>query len=243
MFMEPQGKHLEIENTLSNLRESPLFISIIQIASIWIASHLGYQMAKNIFNDNLSYTANPLSITIYYVFWIIITLFAFWNVYIKWHIVKNELTSYVVSLFIIGFIATYIIYIMPIFPTINWAIGWKPPAELAFANGWYFLPKSTEIILQQLLISALALSFVNAKIEIKSLRLWCAGLFGSAHLLLVFGGPSLLYVTVFTICATIAGYIFPYLILKIRNGFMYSYILHWSFYAVIIFFAHTFFKL
>lgn len=243
MNMEPYDKNLEISNILSNLRESPLFVSIFQIASIWVVSDLGYQIVSRIFNDGLSYTNNPLFITFYYLFWITITLFAFWNVYINWHIVKNKFTVYAATLLIIGFIATYIIYLMPIFPSINWVTEWKPPAELVFANGWYFLPKSTEIILQQLLISAMVLSFDNAKFKLKSIRLWCAGLFGSAHLLLVFGGPSLLYVSVFTICATIAGFIFPYLILKVRNGFMYSYILHWSFYAIIILIAHTFFKL
>ncbi len=241
--METYQKHLEMDNILSNLKESPLFVSVFQIASIWIVSDLGYLMVQRIFDGKLTYSGNPLSITIYYIFWIIITLFAFWNVYIKWHIVKNELTSLVIAFLLVGFIATYIIYLMPIFPIVDWAIQWKPPAELAFTNGWYFLPKSAEIILQQLLVSALALSFLNAKFDIKNICLWCAGLFGISHVLLVLGGKSVLYVTTFTFLATLAGFIFPYLILKVRNGFMYSYMLHWSFYAIIIFIAHTFFKI
>lgn len=241
--MEPYQKHLEIDNILSNLRESPLFVSVFQIASIWIVSDIGYEMAKNIFDGNLNYNGNPLSITIYYLFWIVITLFAFWNIYIKWHIVKNELTSLVIAFLLVGFIATYIIYLMPMFPRLEWSLDWKPPAELAFASGWYFLPKSAEIILQQLLVSALALSFLNAKFDIRDICLWCAGLFGSSHVLLVLGGKSIMYATVFTFLATIAGFIFPYLILKVKNGFMYSYMLHWTFYAVIIFIAHTFFKI
>lgn len=241
--MESENKHLVLENVLANLRQTPLFISIFQIASIWIVSDLSYVGVKNILDGNLSYNTDPLLITGYYFFWIFITLSAFWNIYIKWQMFKNEVVTYLSVLIVIGFIATYFIYVLPMFPAITWSAEWKPPSELVFASGWYFLPKSAEIILQQLLISALAFSFYNSKFNLKTTCLWCAGLFGSAHLLLVFGGPSLLYITTFTLSATIAGFIFPYLILKVKNGFMYSYMLHWTFYAVIILLAHTFFKI
>lgn len=241
--MQEEKKHFEFENALANLRESPLFVSIIQIASIWIVSDLSYEGLKNILDGNLSYNANPILITGYYFFWIFITLSAFWNIYIKWQMFKNEVVTYISVLMVVGFIATYLIYVLPLFPTISWSADWRPPSELAFASGWYFMPKSAEIILQQLLISALAFSFYNSKFSLKTTCMWCAGLFGSAHLLLVFGGPSLLYISVFTFSATIAGFIFPYLILKVKNGFMYSYMLHWTFYAAIILIAHTLFKI
>lgn len=241
--MEEDKKHFEFENVLANLRQSPLFVTVFQIASIWIVSDLSYEIVKSVLGIKLSYNENPLIITGYYIFWIIITLFAFWNVYIKWQMFKNEVLTYFSVLVIVGFIATYFIYILPIVPSLSWSLGWKPPAELAFSSGWYFLPKSTEIILQQLLIAALAFSFYNAKFDLKTTRVWCAGLFGVSHLLLVFGNPSFVYVSFFTILATIAGYIFPYLILKVKNGFMYSYMLHWTFYAVIVLLVHSIFEI
>lgn len=241
--MEREKKHFEFENILANIKESPLIITVFQIASIWIVSDLSYEITKTVLDGNLSYTENPFLITAYYIFWIFVSASAFWNIYLKWHLIKNELASYALVLFVIGFAVTYFIYILPMFPSISWSPDWKPPSELVFANGWYFLPKSAEIILQQLLISALAFSFYNSKFSIKTTCMWCAGLFGGAHLLLVFAGPSILYIATFVLSATIAGFIFPYLILKVKNGFMYSYVLHWTFYAVIVVLAHTLFQI
>ena len=86
-------------------------------------------------------------------------------------------------------------------------------------------------------------SFYKSKYGIETISIWSAILFGTAHLLLVFGGPSWFYILTFTICATIAGYIFPKIVLKTKNGFVYSYIIHWSFYATIVFISHTLFKI
>lgn len=243
MKMELEKKHFELESMISNLRESPLFITIFQIASVWIVSDLSFEIVKNALDGNLTYNNNPLVITLYYLFWIFVSLSSFWNIYIKWQFFKNEIVTYASVLVVIGFIVTYLIYILPLFPAVVWTAGWKPPSELAFASGWYFLPKSAEIILQQLLISALAFSFINAKYSIKTTCTWCSILFGSAHLLLVFGGPSLTYISFFTFSATIAGFIFPYLILKTKNGFIHSYMLHWTFYAVVVVMAHIVFKI
>lgn len=241
--MDEYKKYFELNHAQANLRESPLYITIFQIASIWIVSDIGYQSIKSVFNISLSYNNNPLFITFYYILWIFISVSAFWNIYIRWQMVKNEIITYATVLLIIGFAGSYIIYILPLFPTISWTPGLTPPSELAFANGWYFLPKSTEIVLQQLLISALALSFQNSGFNLKTTMIWCAALFGSAHLLLVFTGPSITYTSIFTFSAIISGYIFPYLILKVKNGFMYSYMLHWTFYAILIMLSHSIFKL
>jgi hypothetical protein len=35
------------------------------------------------------------------------------------------------------------------------------------------------------------------------------------------------------------GLVFPYLILRVPNGFVYSYSLHWLYYLVTIVMAHT----
>ena len=228
-------KNLEINNLLSNLTEYPLFVSVFQIASVWIVSSVGYEIFGIILGKDLSYTTDPLLIASYYLFWIFVSVSAFWNIYVKWHIVKNEVATYAAVLLILGFIASYIIYILPGAPIWKLSVGINPASELLETSTWYFLPKSVEIILQQLLVYALVLSFYRSKYKIHTTAVWCALLFGSAHLLLVFGGPSLWYISLFTAAGAVAGFIFPYLILKTKNGFMYSYMLHWSFYAVLIF--------
>jgi hypothetical protein len=130
-------------------------------------------------------------------------------------------------------IACYLAYVLPLFPAIHWVNRFEPPPELLIASPWYFLPKSIEIALQQLLVAALVLSFDARKFALRDIAQWTAVLFGGVHLLLIFG-ESFAYTVFFVFCASIAGYIFPYLLLRVRNGFIYSYSLHWAFYAIVI---------
>ena len=50
-------------------------------------------------------------------------------------------------------VAYYIVNILPLFPAIHWTSLLEPPSELLTASPWYFLPKSIEIVLQQLLVA------------------------------------------------------------------------------------------
>ncbi|MBI4225339.1 MAG: hypothetical protein HY617_03325 [Candidatus Sungbacteria bacterium] len=127
---------------------------------------------------------------------------------------------------------------MPKLPSIVWTESWNPP-ELMVANSWYFLPKSIEILLQQLLVAALVLAFSARNYSIRAISLWCMLIFGGAHLLLSFGELPFGYVVRFTASAVLFASVFPWLILRVPNGFAYSYMLHWFYYAVTVVMAHT----
>ena len=107
------------------------------------------------------------------------------------------------------------------------------------ADPWYFLPKSVDILFQQLLIVALVLALAQREHDLRRISVLCAILFGGTHLLLALGGVPLMYLIRFTIFATLFGFLFPYLILKVRNGLVWSYSLHWTYYAVTLVTAHT----
>jgi hypothetical protein len=62
--------------------------------------------------------------------------------------------------------------------------------------------------------------------------MYSAALFGVSHLLLAFGGVPVGYVVRFMVAATLFGFLFPYLILRVPNGLGYSYMLHWIYYAI-----------
>jgi hypothetical protein len=126
--------------------------------------------------------------------------------------------------------------VLPALPPLHIREGYKPP-ELPFATSWYFLPKSIEILFQQLLILALALSLSAQRYSLRKISLICAALFGGTHILLLFGGVSIPYVIRFGSLAAIFGLAFPYLLLRVPNGFAYSYITHWSYYAITIIMA------
>ena len=65
-----------------------------------------------------------------------------------------------------------------------------------------------------------------------------AVLFGIFHLSLVLSGSDPFYVARYTIAASAYGFLIPWLILKVRNGFAWSYALHWGFYAADATLAH-----
>ncbi|KKR36794.1 MAG: hypothetical protein UW46_C0001G0086 [Candidatus Yanofskybacteria bacterium GW2011_GWF1_44_227] len=223
-------------NKLSGTKELPSMMVIPQIAALWIASNVGYYI---LFSKG--YDAEPIRIALYYIFWLALTIFSFWNVYKGWKPVENRLSTYIIIGASIAGIVLYLTYLLPNFQPIVWAKAWQPPSELLFATPWYFLPKSIEILLQQFLVAAMVLTFSAHEMTIKETSIWSAILFGGAHLLLVFGGSGLIHTATFTIAAVAASFVFPYLILRVRNGFIYSNLLHWLFYAVTIVLARLVF--
>lgn len=227
--------------TTTEHQETPLLWTLTQIASVWIISDIGYYVFLPAFGIGGSYTANPLQITIYYFIWLLLTIFSFWGMYRTWNMFERNISTYIVIFVGTVLVVSYLTYILPLFPPIAWATP-TPPSELLIATSWFFLPKSIDIMLQQLLVVAMVLAFSLQKYSLKTISVWCALLFGGAHLLLVFGKESVQYVALFTLSAVVASFIFPYLILRVKNGLVYSYFLHWLFYAVAIVIAHMTFS-
>ncbi len=231
-----------MDTTQTEQKEPSLFYTILQIASVWILADIGYYIFIPAFGLKEGYNSSPVPIAIYYFVWTLIAIFAFWDIYKKWDTPKSRQSAYVLMLVGSATVVFYLTYIMPMFPAITWNLPWTPPSEILYATPWYFLPKSMDIFLQQLLVVAVVVSFYSRKYNIETVSAWCAGLFGGAHLLLAFGGGGFIYVAVFTIVAIVASFIFPYLILRVKNGFIYSYFLHWLFYAVVIVLTRVIFK-
>ena len=214
--------------------EQPFIQTLLEVPAIWIVSDIGYNLLLPILGIGSSDDNHPFLITAYYVFWIAVVLINFWGFYKQWKAIDVRPSMFMLVLFGIFGIILYLLYILPFFPPIHWASSWKPPSALLLtASQWYFLPLTIEIALQQLLVAAMVLAFNAQKFSLQTISYWSAGLFGSIHLLLVFNGSSFAYVAVFTVSAIVAGFIFPYLLLRVRNGFIYTYFLHWGFYAVV----------
>jgi hypothetical protein len=215
------------------LIEQPLIVTIAQIAGLWIVSDFGYYAVLPLFGFNGGYNEHPLIMALYYAAW---SGFAFilYRDYYRGLTTKLHRPSLYVSVFIaIAFIIAYLSIVFPALPTIPWSAAATPPPDLLSASQWYFLPKSFEILLQQLLLIAFIRAFMIKNFSLRSTMVWCALLFGSIHLLLIFGEPFI-KAAIFTVAAFIAGSFFPYLMIRVKNGLVYSYCLHWAFYAVII---------
>jgi hypothetical protein len=203
------------------------------IAVIWVTSDLGYYFVLPMLGVKPNYNAGSVAITLYYIFWIGIAIITFWDIYVRWVRFDNRLASYAVWSLSFGGCTLFAAFVLPLMPPTNWTQSFTPP-DVAVATEWYFLPKSVDILFQQLLIVALVLSLSAHRFSIQKISLYCALLFGSAHILLAFGGVPLGYVIRFMVAAAVFGFIFPILILRVPNGLGYSYMLHWIYYAITV---------
>lgn len=102
------------------------------------------------------------------------------------------------------------------------------------------MPKSIEILFQQLLVVALVLALSAQRYSIRTISIYCALVFGAAHILLAFGGVPWGYVIRFMVSAAAFGFVFPYLILRVPNGLAYAYVIHWVYYAASVVLPHVF---
>jgi hypothetical protein len=215
------------------------------IAGIWMVSDVGYYFVLPALGHKPDYNDGPIAALLYYGFWTGFTVIMFWPVYAmwpryaKWATFENRLASIVVwSLAFVGAVL-FVAYVVPTLPQFDWHDEWGTPPELPLATPWYFLPKSIEILFQQLLVVALVLTLAAEKYSLRRISLYSAALFGAAHLLLAFGSVPWGYVARFAMLAAVFGLAFPYLILRVPNGFAYSYVVHWGYYAFSVFMSRV----
>jgi hypothetical protein len=214
------------------------------IAGLWAASDIGYYYLLPALGQRARYSDGPVAAALYYTFWVGIAVIAFWPVYAswpryaKWATFESRLTSIVVWTIAFAASVLFAAYVLPQLPQFIAKKDVGVP-ELPLATPWYFLPKSVEILYQQLLVVALVLTLAAEKYSLKRISLWCAGLFAVTHLLLVFDDVPWGYVARFTVLASLFGLAFPYLILRVPNGFAYSYVVHWAYYATTVVMARA----
>lgn len=217
---------------------------IALIALIWVASDLGYYFLLPRLGVTTEYNQSGMAIALYYFYWVGLSVVLFsplyltWQEQSRWGTFDNRLVSGSIwTVFFLGAVL-FVAYVIPSLPAFVPPQDATPP-ELPLANPWYFLPKSVDILFQQLLVAALVLSLSALGTNLRNIAITCAVLFGGSHLLLLLGGAPVGYVVRFTVIASLFGLIFPYLMLRVRNGLAYSYITHWSFYALVIVIARV----
>lgn len=226
-------------------QKAELARTLAQIAAIWTVSDAGYYFLLPALGVQPSYNAGAVAVTLYYAFWVGIAVIAFWPLYARWTLYadwatfENRLTSYIVwSLSFTGCLL-FATYVLPMLPSVHWKESWDPP-DLVAATPWYFLPKSIDILFQQLLVVALVLALSAKRYSLRRVSIYCAAMFGSVHVLLAFGGVPFGYVIRFMISAAAFGFLFPYLLLRVPNGLAYSYLIHWLYYALSVVMPHIF---
>jgi hypothetical protein len=213
-------------------------IAIVLIGAAWSLSSLGYYWLLPAVDAEIGYVDAPLTFSVYYLGWAALALWVFHDDLSRWVMRRGPRQSRTLPILLVFAFAFYAMFLLPRLPEIDLATDDLPETMLAATSAW-FLPKSFEILFQQILIAALVLALHTRNLTLKQLSFLTALLFGGFHLTLGLSGENWFYVTRFTVAATIFGAFVPHLILRVPSGFILSYALHWSFYAVDLAIGHV----
>ena len=218
------------ETVAPNHLEEPWYIIFGELTGLWMLANAGHVIIFPALGLGLSYNAEPISIAGYFLVWAGVTLFYYWDLFAVWFPTANHIWKYVgLSLACAGLVwgLLYAFSFLPILRGLQMA----PSTDILFANPWYFLPKSAEVLMQQLLIVVLVLELHFRLHSLRNVVIGYAICFGGAHVLffLINGAPTA-YAAIMTVGALASALVFPYLILRVRGGLVYSYTIHLLFY-------------
>ncbi len=102
------------------------------------------------------------------------------------------------------------------------------------------MAKMAEILVQQILIAVLLLELAARIKTLKHVMLGFAITFGGTHVLQYFLDPApTQYAAIMTSAAIVSAGIFPFLILRVHGGFIYSYAIHVLYYVGLAVVLHT----
>ena len=180
-----------------------LGLALLGMLGLWAASSYGYYYLVSAMSLNNGYDEAPFFFAAYYLLWTVASVLAFRGV-------LQERLSH-------AFTAE---------------VAPPNPPDFMFASAWYYLPKSTDILFQQVMVASLILTAAKQGFAFGSITLAAALVFGGYHLTLYLDGFTPLYVARFTTAACLFGLVVPYIYLRLKNGFLLAYGLHWSFYAL-----------
>ncbi len=226
---------------ISSKRARPLLIpTLLLIEALWMVANIGYRTLLPALGIDLSYNASPLIIAAYFGLWTLVSVYLFWDYFLRWLPVEHSLWVY--------------IFICAVFTACSWFalsviaqisvpsfFSFSLYSDLQLSTPWYFVPKFTELLFQQVLIAALVLMLYAYYRSLNLVILAYAVFFGGAHVLFFIIKPDVptVHATVMTIGSVLSALIFPRLILRVKSGFVYSFMIHFAFYIILALIFHS----
>ncbi|KKR02442.1 MAG: hypothetical protein UT29_C0002G0004 [Candidatus Yanofskybacteria bacterium GW2011_GWA1_39_13] len=223
----------KLNTHIENKSHAPLYKTLGEVAALWTVANVGYYTILPLFGLRLSYNSAPIVIAVYFLLWAIVSTLFFWDLFKKNVTKKQNIWLYgTLSLGSAGLIWG-MLYFFSFLPALEVPIL-SFNTDILFSTPWYFLPKSIEILVQQILIAVLVLEFYSRFNSLKETVISYAICFGLAHVLLfsINGAPTT-YALMMIAGSVLSALIFPYLILRIRGGFIYAYVIHLVFYIIL----------
>jgi len=215
-----------------------LVLTIVVLATAWSLASFGYFWSVPLLDAEIGYNDAPWFFAFYYGLWSLAVFLVFRSTFGKWAGSFQPGTyAPLIALMILVF-GGYALFVLPRLPMTEWPFDGYSPVEFFWATSWYFLPKSLEILFQQLILAALVLALDALKLTLKQISITLALLFGGFHLTLALSNDNPVYVLRYSFAATLFGLVVPWLILRVKGGFLISYAIHWTFYAIDIALIH-----
>ena len=227
------GNRIEAGRALSRMAPT-----LATVALLWSASSWGYYALVDMMMLSVGYDDAPVLFAAWYLSWTAVAMNLFYNVIVE-QISRRRLVGHAVALTpILVACAAFVTLVLPLLPAVSVFRAPLNPPEFMFASAWYYLPKSFDILFQQVLVAVIIRRADHVGLSLPATSLLMAALFGGFHLTLALDGFSPFYVARFTLAATLFGLLAPVLYLRTRHGFRWAYGLHWSFYALDAAVAH-----
>jgi hypothetical protein len=222
-FLQPDGK---------GYRTVTLGLTVLSVAALWSASSYGYYALVDALGLESGYNEAPGLFAAYYLLCTGLAVLWFRRA-LAGSLVRETFVAHAIAM--VPVMAAFAVFVAVILPTLPPVSVWRAPSdppEFMFASGWYYLPKSADILFQQVLVASMIFTAAQSKFSLPAIAVGMGLMFGGFHILLAFDGFSPLYVARFTIAASLFGLVVPYLYLRLKHGFRWAYGLHWSFYAL-----------
>lgn len=210
--------------------KAPLYEVVGVVAAFWTIALLGQHTLLPALGFSSSYITSPVANALYYASFSVFATAYFWTLFRSWATSGLAVWRDLGLSLIAGIsIALGIAFLSTV--SLSSAVV---PVELFFATPWYFLPKAFDVLLQQILIATLILELYARTRSLEYTRTLYAILFVGAHIALFgWNGAPILYAGPITLWSLASAFVFPYLLLRVRGGFVYMYTIHLISYVVL----------
>ncbi len=222
-----------------NQPQRSLFGVFLQVAVLWTIATIGYYAVLPALGFGPSYNSAPIAIAVYFLFWAIVSVINFREILNKWLVADSRIWVYGVQSIALASIIWGLLYVFSLLPSLD-GPTLVPFTDILLATPWYFLPKACEILVQQILITVIILELSHRFRSFKKVVAGYLVTFGGAHVVLfVFNGAPTPYAAMMTMGAGLSALIFPYLILRVKGGFVIAYAIHLTFYILLAILLHA----
>ncbi|MFZ2555974.1 MAG: hypothetical protein WAZ27_04850 [Minisyncoccia bacterium] len=218
--------------------KTPLYIVLAKIAALWTVANAGYFVLFPLFGYELSYNAEPLVFAAYFLAWSLVSIFHFKDLFSALSPSQSQIWIYSALSLACAVIVWGLLYLFSLTSVLS-GPALAPYSDILLATQWYFLPKSIEILMQQVLITTLVYALAVRFHTLKRVMVAYAASFGLAHILMFFVGSPSAYAAIMTAGALLSTFIFPRLMLRVRGGFVVAYTIHLVFYILLAITLHT----